>query len=117
MYKRRQAIVEHPFGTLKRQWGFSYIITKKGIERASSDVGFMLTAYNLRRIFNIIGFERFKKYMEVLLIDFFTIFHFLELKIIHSKEGKKVRKLYSRNFYLSYNQAIFNQNLKIKRDF
>ena len=28
-YRRRQAIVEHPYGTIKRQWGFSYIMTKK----------------------------------------------------------------------------------------
>ncbi|MDI9537402.1 MAG: IS1182 family transposase, partial [Bacteroidota bacterium] len=34
LYKRRQAIVEHPYGTIKRQWGFNYIITKKYIERA-----------------------------------------------------------------------------------
>ena len=27
LYKRRQAIVEHPYGTIKRQWGFSYILT------------------------------------------------------------------------------------------
>ena len=29
IYKQRQAIVEHPFGTMKRQWGFDHIITKK----------------------------------------------------------------------------------------
>ena len=29
LYKRRQAIVEHHYGTLKRQWWFSYILTKK----------------------------------------------------------------------------------------
>jgi hypothetical protein len=28
-YQKRQAIVEHPYGTIKRQWGFSYILTKK----------------------------------------------------------------------------------------
>jgi hypothetical protein len=28
-YKRWQAIVGRPFGTIKRQWGFSYILTKK----------------------------------------------------------------------------------------
>jgi hypothetical protein len=66
LYKRRQAIVEHPYGTIKRQWGFNYILTKQGIQRASSDVGFMFTAYNLKRIINIIGFEEFKKYLEVL---------------------------------------------------
>jgi len=64
LYKRRQAIVEHPFGTIKRQWDFSYIMTKKGSGRASADVGFMMTAYNLRRIFNILGAERLREYLE-----------------------------------------------------
>jgi len=27
-YKRRQAIVEHPFGTIKRQWGFTFTLMK-----------------------------------------------------------------------------------------
>jgi len=56
--------VEHPYGTLKRQWGFSYIMTKKNIKRASADVGLMMTAYNLRRLINIIGLKRFRKYLE-----------------------------------------------------
>jgi len=59
LYRRRQAIAEHPFGTIKRQWGFSYILTKKGISRASSDVGFMFIAYNLRHIGNILTRDRF----------------------------------------------------------
>lgn len=53
IYKRRQAIVEHPFGTIKRQWGFDHIMTKQGKERASSDVGLILIAYNLRRLLTI----------------------------------------------------------------
>lgn len=63
-YKKRQAIAEHPYGTIKRQWGFSYIITKKYLQRASADVGFMLTAYNLRRLINIIGLNRFREYLK-----------------------------------------------------
>lgn len=53
-YKKRQAIVEHPFGTIKRQWGFDHIITKRGIEAASADFGLIITAYNLKRILNIL---------------------------------------------------------------
>lgn len=64
LYKRRQAIVEHPFGTIKRQWGYSYVLTKKGMERASADVGLMLVAYNLRRIFHIVGWERMLAYLR-----------------------------------------------------
>ncbi|MCJ7715518.1 MAG: transposase, partial [Anaerolineales bacterium] len=66
LYRRRQAIVEHPYGTLKRQWGFSYILTKKGISRASSDVGFMFIAYNLRRIGNILTMNVLKEYLRIL---------------------------------------------------
>ena len=53
-YKRRQAIVEHPYGTIKRQWGFDHVITKNSKQRASADVGFIFIAYNLKRIWNIL---------------------------------------------------------------
>ena len=52
LYKKRQALVEHPYGTIKRQWGFDHIITKKGIKAASADFGLIALAYNLRRLFN-----------------------------------------------------------------
>lgn len=64
LYKRRQAIVEHPFGTLKRQWGYSYVLSKKGIARASADVGLMLVAYNLRRLLNILGMQTVMAYIQ-----------------------------------------------------
>lgn len=65
-YKRRQAIIEHNYGTIKRQWGFCYILTKKGIKRATSDVGFMFVAYNLRRILNLIDTKVLKEYLRIL---------------------------------------------------
>jgi hypothetical protein len=77
LYKRRQAIVEHHYGTLKRQWGFSYILTKKGMERASSDVGFMFIAYNLRRIGNILTRDQLKEYLRILVLLFLTNYNLL----------------------------------------
>ena len=74
LYKRRQTIVEHPYGTLKRQWGFSYILTKKGMNRASSDVGLMFIAYNLRRIGNILTMEVLKEYLRILVFFVFGLF-------------------------------------------
>jgi hypothetical protein len=69
LYRRRQAIVEHPYGIIKRQWGFSYIMTKKSIERASADIGLIFIAYNLRRIMNIIGQQKLKElWMTVIFI-------------------------------------------------
>ncbi len=75
LYRKRQQIVEHPYGTIKRQWGFNYIITKKYIERAEANFGFITTAYNLRRIINIVGIKRLQAYLE-------SIFRFFCLKII-----------------------------------
>jgi hypothetical protein len=83
LYKQRQAIVEHPYGTIKRQWGFSYIMTKKSSRRASADVGFMMTVYNLKRIINILGTDRFKKYLENQLCLFFIKIGALEQKLVH----------------------------------
>lgn len=80
LYKRRQTIVEHPFGTIKRQWGFSYILTKKGISRASSDVGFMFIAYNLRRIGNILTHNQLKEYLRILVSLFLNKIHLVWLK-------------------------------------
>lgn len=65
-YRLRQAIVEHPFGIIKRQWGFDHIMTKKTIKRASADVGLIYIAFNLRRIFNILPQNELKKYLREL---------------------------------------------------
>ena len=80
LYKRRQAIVEHPFGTLKRQWGFSYILTKKGISRASADVGFMFIAYNFRRIVNILTGDQLREYLRILVSIFLSKMRLSRLK-------------------------------------
>ena len=82
------AIVEHPYGTIKRQWGFNYIITKKYFERAEADFGLIMTAYNLRRIFNIVGI---KKLME------------------HLSASYRVFKL--KNTILKQKSSFFNQSI------
>lgn len=79
LYRKRQQIVEHPYGTIKRQWGFNYIITKKYIERAEADFGFAMTAYNLRRIINIIGRKKLQTYLEGIFSVFCSEFARLKL--------------------------------------
>jgi transposase len=69
-YKKRQAIIEHTYGIVKRQWGFYYVTTKRGIKRASADIGLMFTALNLRRLMNIIDKNEFKKCLKELALLF-----------------------------------------------
>jgi len=54
LYKRRQEIVEHPFGTIKRQWGFDYTLMKSK-KKVDGDVGLIFIAYLFTRMKNILG--------------------------------------------------------------
>ncbi|MFC6877728.1 IS1182 family transposase [Flavobacterium myungsuense] len=74
LYRKRQAIVEHPYGIIKRQWDFYYIMTKKSIKHASADVGLIFTAFNLRRIINLIDPNQMKKYMQLLWLTFLSYY-------------------------------------------
>ena len=82
-YKKRQAIIEHTYGIIKRQWGFYYISTKKGIKRASADVGFMMVVYNLRRLMNILDKNALKKFFLELGSLFFEISSSLKVFAFH----------------------------------
>lgn len=70
LYRKRQAIVEHPYGIIKRQWDFYYIMTKKTIHHANADVGLIFTAFNLRRIINIIDQKVLKEYLKAFALFF-----------------------------------------------
>ncbi len=62
LYKQRQMIVEHPFGTIKRTLGFSYFLTR-GNENVTAESYMHFFTYNLIRVINIIGI---KKLLEIL---------------------------------------------------
>ena len=45
-------------------------MTKKTIKHAAADVGLIFSAYNLRRIFNLIDQSLLKQYLKVLALHF-----------------------------------------------
>jgi hypothetical protein len=44
----RKEVAEHPFGTLKRAFGASYLLLK-GLRKVGGEVGLLMIAYNFRR--------------------------------------------------------------------
>ena len=48
----RKKIVEHPFGTIKKVWGFGAFLCR-GLEKTTGEASLSFLAYNLRRVFNI----------------------------------------------------------------
>jgi hypothetical protein len=52
IYRKRQAIIEHPFGTTKKIWGFNQFLCRTK-ERTTAEQSLVFLAYNLRRVINI----------------------------------------------------------------
>lgn len=56
LYRKRQEINEHIFGTIKRKWGYSYT-NLKGLAKVNGEMALIMTVYNLKRCMNILGIE------------------------------------------------------------
>ena len=62
-YRQRQQITEHPFGTLKRQRGFTYTLMK-GKHNVLGEVGLEFIGYNLVRCISVIGMAELIKALK-----------------------------------------------------
>ncbi|MFN9883479.1 MAG: transposase, partial [Bacteroidota bacterium] len=54
LYRKRQELNEHIFGTIKRKWGYSYT-DLRGLEKVNGEHSLIALVYNLRRTITILG--------------------------------------------------------------
>jgi len=59
-YRQRQQIIEHVFGTQKRQRGFTHTLVRGKI-KVMGEVGLMFIGYNLTRCITILGAQKLIK--------------------------------------------------------
>jgi transposase len=52
LYRKRQEINEHIFGTIKRKWGY-YYTNLIGLEKVNGEWSFIMLNYNIKRVLNI----------------------------------------------------------------
>ena len=71
-YRKRQQITEHQFGTLKRQWGFTFTLMKRK-ENVMSEVNLLFTIYNLKRALSVLGHKELKARLKQLK-SFFSMY-------------------------------------------
>lgn len=64
IYKKRRCIVEHPFGTIKRQLGYTFFL-RKGTENVDAECASMIIAYNFKRLFGMFAVPELKKKFEI----------------------------------------------------
>ncbi|MPN43718.1 hypothetical protein SDC9_191278 [bioreactor metagenome] len=57
LYKQRQMIVEHPFGTIKRTMGYTHFLLR-GIEKVRGEAVMHCLMYNLKRVLKILGMDK-----------------------------------------------------------
>ena len=81
LYKRRQEIVEHPFGTIKRQWGFDYTLMK-GKKKVDGDVGLIFIAYLFTRMRSILGLNGLMEAVAGLISSCFCLYLMIKHQII-----------------------------------
>lgn len=62
LMRRRSAIVEHPFGTIKCRAGYRHFLVR-GFNKVRGEWSLMALCYNFTRVLNIIGFDRFVAFM------------------------------------------------------
>ena len=58
LMRRRSALVEHPFGTIKCRAGYRHFLVR-GFNKVRGEWSLMALCYNLSRVLNILGLERF----------------------------------------------------------
>jgi len=56
--RRRKALAEHPFGTLKCRAGYRHFLLR-GFDKVRGEWGLMALCYNLTRVLNILGLDSF----------------------------------------------------------
>ncbi len=72
-YKKRQEIIEHIFGTIKRQWGMDYTLVK-GRANVESEYRLAAICYNLTRALSIYGKDRLEMKLKRLQKQLFYLF-------------------------------------------
>lgn len=59
-YKQRKEIIEHPFGTIKRSYGYYYTLLRTK-RKVAGEFALIYLCYNLRRVINILGIYELKE--------------------------------------------------------
>ncbi len=59
--RQRASLVEHPFGALKRWFGWDHFLVR-GFEKVRGGMSLMVLGYNLTRVINILGLQAFRDY-------------------------------------------------------
>lgn len=88
-YKLRQQIIEHQFGVLKRQFGFTFTLLKRKVN-VLSEVNLLMIVYNLTRMISIIDINELKSKLERFWVCLFACMRVIQGEIPDTGRTKKM---------------------------
>ena len=104
-YKRRQAICEHPFGSIKRQWGYTYTLLK-GLQKVNGEMNLIMFCYNFMRTKNILGFDKMIQAIEKWNPDYSKVVCALQKGFINVIYSQIKQVIFLRIFQTSFLKAV-----------
>jgi len=87
-YQRRQAICEHPFGTIKRHWGYTHTLMR-GLEKVNGEMNLIMFCYNFMRTINILKFDKMMQAIQNWIPDY--------SKVVCSLKNVLIKIIYCHN--------------------
>jgi len=76
LYKRRQQMVEHPFGTIKRTMNGGYFLLRTR-RKVRTEVALLLLGYNLKRAVKVLGFDGIMARFDAISFAVFRLCHLI----------------------------------------
>ena len=92
-YQQRKEIIEHPFGTIKRSYGYYYTLLRTK-RKVAGEFALIYLCYNLRRVINILGVNGLKEALNTAML--IIIASYRHLTTIFNEITKKATKIYQK---------------------
>ena len=70
MLQKRQELVEHPFGTIKRAFNQGYMLLKR-LPKVGAEISLTMLVYDITRVINIVGVEKLMEKMAIIKVNSF----------------------------------------------
>ena len=61
--RRRKALAEHPFGTIKISMNHERLLTK-GLKNVGTEIGMSVISYNLKRVLSVLGIREMMQRLQ-----------------------------------------------------
>lgn len=93
--------MEHPFGTMKRHWGYTHTLLK-GLQKVNGEMNLIMFCYNFMRTKNILGFEKMLEAIKNWTPDY--------NKVVCALKKALIKMIYRQNdppIFLSANRLLF----------